>query len=199
MRFSVESWSPEYGVADRRRRARRRVRARRRHRRAAARRLGADRAGAARAAGADHVRRRRAPHRRPGLDPLTPTASHAGVCASVAAGVVECDGRVGRGHRRASSGPLIAPAAAGAETVTTRHAAYEFVPTVGDDPRAVYLAIHEPDDRARAVARRRPRLRPGRLRRPAARPQRPVRRRLREDPARAVPARRGRAGARPAR
>ena len=37
---------------------------------------------------------------------------------------------------------LIAPSAAGGGDIATRHAHYAHVPTIGDDPGAVYLAIH---------------------------------------------------------
>lgn len=68
--------------------------------------------------------------------------AHAGVCASVAAGVVECAGQDARVTDWRIERALIAPAASNAARVVTRHAAYEFVPTVDADPRAVNLAIH---------------------------------------------------------
>jgi hypothetical protein len=68
--------------------------------------------------------------------------SHVGVCASVAAGVVACAGEraevvdvlVDRGlfTLAASAGPIV-----------TRHATYGLFPTVGDDPDELYLAIHD--------------------------------------------------------
>ena len=69
--------------------------------------------------------------------------SHAAVCASVAAGAVACCGSVA-----SVTGPprvervLVAPAAAHAEAIVTRHAGYVVVPMVDDDPGAVNLAIH---------------------------------------------------------
>ncbi|MEQ8717708.1 MAG: hypothetical protein RIE08_08865 [Acidimicrobiales bacterium] len=69
--------------------------------------------------------------------------SHAGVCASYAAGAVTCRGataevtavEVGRG--------LFAAATSGAGPVVTRHATYAFAPTADETPEASYLAIHE--------------------------------------------------------
>lgn len=69
--------------------------------------------------------------------------AHAGVCASVAAGVVTCSGRVAEVTDVAVDRGLFAPAASGAGPIVTRHASYEFVPTAHDDPDAIYLAIHE--------------------------------------------------------
>jgi hypothetical protein len=69
--------------------------------------------------------------------------AHVAVCASVAAGVVACgDGSAEVTDVRIARG-LFAPPAAGAGPIVTRHASYAYVPTTGDDPDAVYLAIHE--------------------------------------------------------
>jgi hypothetical protein len=69
-------------------------------------------------------------------------AAHAGVCASVAAGVVSCTaGRAEVGEVLVSRGLFVA-ASAGAAPIETRHARYELVPTADDDPDSVYLAIH---------------------------------------------------------
>jgi hypothetical protein len=69
--------------------------------------------------------------------------AHVGVCASVAAGVVTCSGQRAEvtevGVRRA----VFAPVASGAGPIVTRHATYAYVPTAGDDPDALYLGIHE--------------------------------------------------------
>jgi len=67
---------------------------------------------------------------------------HAGVCASVAAGVVECAGSTAAVTRALVRRAVIAPSAASGDDITTRHARYAHVPTVSDDPGAVYLAIH---------------------------------------------------------
>ena len=69
--------------------------------------------------------------------------SHVGVCASVAAGAVECSSTsavVIATHVRRG---LFAPAASGAGPITSRHADYEFRPTPSDDPEAIYNGIHE--------------------------------------------------------
>ena len=157
MRFSVESWAPEYGVVDRGRGPRGRVRARRRHRRAAL----ADWApivpGAGRAPGADHVRRRRAPRRRPGVDPRRRPRPRRRV---------RLGGRRHRrvrparrpGHRVASRTGADRPGRVRRRRgVTTRHGAYELVPTVDadaargepGDPRPHDVAGAAPGDRRR--------------------------------------------------
>ena len=128
-------------LVDRGRGPRRRDRAGRRDGRAAARRLGADPAGARdrpdRMLFVDGVRR---------IDARVWIADgdrvHAGVCASVAAGVVECAGGTAVVTEALVRRAVIAPAAAGGGDITTRHARYAHVPTIGDDPGAVYLAIH---------------------------------------------------------
>lgn len=69
--------------------------------------------------------------------------SHVGVCASVAAGAVACssdraevqDVRVQRG--------IFAPATSGAGPIATRHATYVYRPTTSDEPAAIYAGIHE--------------------------------------------------------
>lgn len=68
--------------------------------------------------------------------------SHPGVCASVAAGVVACEADLAEVVAVDVTRAVITPAAAGAGAIETRHAHYEHVPTVGDDIGAVYLAIH---------------------------------------------------------
>ncbi len=67
---------------------------------------------------------------------------HAGVCASVAAGVVECAGTTATVTGALVRRAVIAPSAAGGDDITTRHAHYAHVPTASDDPGAAYLAIH---------------------------------------------------------
>jgi hypothetical protein len=67
---------------------------------------------------------------------------HAGVCASVAAGVVECAGDTAAVTSALVRRAVIAPSTAGGGDIATRHAHYAHVPTVGDDPGAAYLAIH---------------------------------------------------------
>lgn len=69
--------------------------------------------------------------------------SFPGVCASVAAGVVECAGNAATVTSAEVRRALIASADAGAQSVRTRHADYEHVAIEGDDPGAVYLAIHD--------------------------------------------------------
>jgi hypothetical protein len=69
--------------------------------------------------------------------------AHVGVCASVAAGVVTCAaGRAEVSEVEVRRG-VFAPATSGAGPIVTRHATYAYVPTAGDDPDALYLAIHE--------------------------------------------------------
>jgi hypothetical protein len=65
-----------------------------------------------------------------------------GVCASVAAGVVVCDGPTARVAAHEVRRAVIVPANGAASAIETRHGRYEHVPAVGDDPGAVYLAIH---------------------------------------------------------
>ncbi len=69
--------------------------------------------------------------------------AHAGVCASVAAGIVECVASSAVVTEVQIRRALIAPASAAAETVQTRHGPYEAVAATGDDAAAVYLAIHD--------------------------------------------------------
>jgi len=68
--------------------------------------------------------------------------AHPGVCASVAAGTVECTASEARVTDWRVERALVAPAAADADRAVTRHAVYELVPTVDADSRAVNLAIH---------------------------------------------------------
>ena len=196
MRFSVESWSPEYGIAadddqldERGRRGRRRRSSARstsgrpsrrlRRRRPCGR---ADRCSSTACGGST-----------PGSGSTTVTGAHAGVCASVAAGVVVVHGRTGGGRRgRSCPRGLFVAASAGAAPIETRHASYELVPTADDDPASIYLAIHGRMTALEARLAGDLDARGRRLRRTAARAQRPAGGRLREDPARALPARRGR-------
>jgi len=67
---------------------------------------------------------------------------HAGVCASVAAGVVECTDSMAVVTRALVRRAVIAPSEAAGADIRTRHADYAHVPTVGDDAGAAYLAIH---------------------------------------------------------
>lgn len=142
MRFSVESWSPEYGIA-------------------------ADQNAFEEAANSVDATIERPLDQWSGIQPPRQEAparvlfvdgvrridarvwihdgqrSHVGVCASVAAGAVECSStasaviavNVGRG--------IFAPAASGATSVVTKHATYEYRPTTSDEPQAIYNGIHE--------------------------------------------------------
>jgi hypothetical protein len=137
MRFSVETWSPEYGssIEDDLADASDRVDATvERPLDAWAPILPAPRERPARVVFVDGVQR---------IDARIwihdGDRSHAGVCASVAAGMVACAGPVAEVTDVQVRRALIAPATAGGTRIVTRHAAYEHVPTVGDD---VYLAIH---------------------------------------------------------
>ena len=68
---------------------------------------------------------------------------HAGVCASVAAGAVVVNGGGACVvEHRVERAVVAAGARAGGE-IATVHGRYGFVPAQGDDPDAVYLAIHE--------------------------------------------------------
>jgi hypothetical protein len=69
--------------------------------------------------------------------------SHVGVCASVAAGVVTCIGKQAEVTHVGVARGLFAAARSGAGPIVTRHAAYEYLPTSGDDPESLYLAIHK--------------------------------------------------------
>jgi hypothetical protein len=68
--------------------------------------------------------------------------AHAGVCASVAAGLVDCDGAAAVVTDVAVRRVLLAPTAAEADAVATPHGVYDAVPTASDDPGAMNLAIH---------------------------------------------------------
>lgn len=68
---------------------------------------------------------------------------HAGVCASVAAGAVVADNGGAAVTEWRVERALFAPGAAPGAAIDTRHARYEFRPTTGADADAVYLAIHE--------------------------------------------------------
>ncbi len=67
----------------------------------------------------------------------------AGVCASVAAGMVICDRAGARVESPLVRRGVFAAADSGASAIDTALANYDFVPTVGDDAESVYLAIHE--------------------------------------------------------
>lgn len=141
MRFAVESWSPEYGVA-------------------------ADPTDLADAEGDVDV----AVERRPQDWAPIPVASGSalsvvfvdgvrridarvwivdgetvrpGVCASVAAGAVRCEGTSATVIEPQVARGLFAAASAGAGPIMTRHGTYELVPCAGDDAEALYLGIHE--------------------------------------------------------
>lgn len=69
--------------------------------------------------------------------------AHVGVCASVAAGAVECSSSSATVIASYVARGLFAPAASGAGPIRSRHADYAYRPTVGDDPEAIYFGIHE--------------------------------------------------------
>lgn len=142
MRFSVESWAPEYGVA-------------------------ADEHGLIEVdAPVDTAVERPAAE----WGPITPTAgpaervvfvdgvrridasvwiddgrgrSWSAVCASVGAGAVVADAAGARITAHRIRRVLVAPAEAGAEAIVTRHGRYETVTSGSDEPAAHYLAIHD--------------------------------------------------------
>lgn len=142
MRFSVETWAPEYGVA------------------------ADEQALDERDVPVDPAVERAASDWSP-IAPTSPAADHvvfvdgvrridariwiddgrgrswSAVCASVGAGAVVADvhgARVtGHGIRRV----LVAAAEAAAEPITTRHGRYDVVESASDESAAVYLAIHE--------------------------------------------------------
>ena len=69
--------------------------------------------------------------------------SRPGVCATVAAGAVRCsDGRAQVIEPQVARG-LFAAASPTAGPIVTKHGTYELVPCAGDDPEALYLGIHE--------------------------------------------------------
>ncbi|MET0325533.1 MAG: hypothetical protein ABW219_09945 [Ilumatobacteraceae bacterium] len=142
MRFSVESWSPEYGSAIE---------------------------GEALDDVSEHVD---ATIERALADwgPITPPASprpdrilfvdgvrrvdarlwihdgdraHPGICASVAAGVVECVATAATVTEWSVDRVMIAPDGTPADGVVTRHATYEHVTVADADPASVNLAIHD--------------------------------------------------------
>jgi len=69
--------------------------------------------------------------------------SHPGVCASVAAGAVRCTRQHAALDEFLVEHMLVAPARSNGESVSTKHATYAFTPAAGGDPDAVYLAIHQ--------------------------------------------------------
>lgn len=141
MRFAVESWSPDYGVA-------------------------ADPTDLDEARGEVDVAVERRPR---DWAPITAAAGAAlsvvfvdgvrridarvwivdgemvrpGVCASVAAGAVLCEGSTATVVEPQVSRGLFAAASSGAGPIVTRHGTYAFVPCAGDDVEALYLGIHE--------------------------------------------------------
>ncbi len=68
--------------------------------------------------------------------------SHVGVCASVAAGVVSCAGPVAEVLDVVVERGVYATAASGGGPIVTKYASYEFRPTADDEVESTYLAIH---------------------------------------------------------
>jgi hypothetical protein len=66
-----------------------------------------------------------------------------GVCASVAAGAVHCEGSTATVIEPRVSRGLFAAGSSGAGPIVTRHGTYGLVPCAGDDAEALYLGIHE--------------------------------------------------------
>jgi hypothetical protein len=69
--------------------------------------------------------------------------AHAGVCASFAAGVVTCAGHRAQVSEIRVRRALLVAARSDADPVVTRHGEYELVPTTSGEPDAVYFAIHQ--------------------------------------------------------
>jgi hypothetical protein len=69
--------------------------------------------------------------------------SRVGVCASVAAGSVVCTPGSARIDEVAIARALFAPAVASGDSIATTHGIYEYRPVPGDGPEAAYLGIHE--------------------------------------------------------
>jgi hypothetical protein len=69
--------------------------------------------------------------------------SYAGVCASVAAGVVTCTTTSALVTDHKTERAIVAPVASGGDGIVTRHGAYEFLPVVDSDANEIYLAIHD--------------------------------------------------------
>ena len=67
----------------------------------------------------------------------------AGVCASVAAGVVRCHKNEARVVDVAVMRGIYAPPSAAAGPIVTRHGSYEFVPCASEAPDDIYNGIHE--------------------------------------------------------
>lgn len=66
-----------------------------------------------------------------------------GVCASVAAGTVTCTPTTATvDHVKVERG-FFAPASPAAQPIVTRHGTYQYCPTAGDTPEDLYLAIHK--------------------------------------------------------
>ncbi len=68
---------------------------------------------------------------------------HTGVCASVAAGAVKCDQREAHVVDVAVKRGVFASPSEAAGPIHTSHGTYEFVPCAGDTPNDVYNGIHE--------------------------------------------------------
>lgn len=68
---------------------------------------------------------------------------HAGVCASVAAGAVKCDQREAHVVDVEVKRGVYASPSEAAGPIRTSHGTYEFVPCAGDAPNDVYNGIHE--------------------------------------------------------
>lgn len=69
----------------------------------------------------------------------TDSGTRAGICASYAAGVVQCDGHARVVDTRVERG--LFTAAPGAEDIATRHARFDVRPAAGDDPETLSLAL----------------------------------------------------------
>ncbi|MCY4666055.1 MAG: hypothetical protein OXC00_15475 [Acidimicrobiaceae bacterium] len=69
--------------------------------------------------------------------------THAGLCASVAAGTVRCEKGKARVVRPRVFRGVYADAAVAGGPIDTRHGAYEFVPCTSSAPDDLYRAIHE--------------------------------------------------------
>jgi hypothetical protein len=141
MRFAVEAWAPEYGIAADEERL--------------------EDTGESVDVDVEVPASRWAPIRPsgPGADRVTfvdgvrridariwiidDTGAHAGVCASVAAGAVVAHGAGACVSEWLVERAIFAAGSAPGGRVETHHATYEFRPAAGDDPDAVYLAIHE--------------------------------------------------------
>lgn len=150
MRFTVESWAPEYGVA-------------------------ADQSQLDEVDGTVDITVERAPE---AWAPIAPRASELperllfvdgvrridarvwfgdgeltrnGVCASVAAGSVACTTGVARIGEVSVVRGFFARSSPDAGPIVTAHGAYQYFPVAGDTPEELYLAIHEQMTRAEST------------------------------------------------